>query len=605
LPLIAVLATPAPAQGALLEVPQAQAVLAPGGGPATEATLALPHRWDRAHPGQGGHAIYRFLLPAESPGAIRGLLLTRIGNQAVVSVDGLVVARFGRLGDPSHDASRVPHRLDLLGTGRPQAVTIEVTTQASRWGGLGRVLHGPPDEVRAHWRLRYLYRTYLSVAVATLMGMVALLALAFWWVGREPVTLQFALGGVLGVLPYLDRIWSDQPLPWAVWGPLVAICTIGNGVWFERGLLSLAGYHRPWLDRATWGYFGACSVLAAIAFGAGIPAVWTFVLLTTMPVTLWGAWQGSRMAWIGRTRQQLVVAFAFHLGWSTVAIDVINLRLVNDGPAAWSVIPLGTLTVLAIVIAVIVTRHARQTRAYVELNRSLDQQVAQREAELRARMLELQDEHAERVRLQERQRLMRDIHDGVGAQLVGLRGLIEREGVSRTLLKEQADGALDELRMAVDALQPVHGDLATVLATLRYRLRPRLEAAGIRVVWRVQALPPLERLTPPVVLELQRILLEAFTNVLRHAQADTVTVESRQEDGAALVLVVQDNGVGLPATPASGGHGLRNMRARAEAIGVTLVVERAPTGGTRVVLVVQPDAVVVDPRAAPGRFNPA
>jgi signal transduction histidine kinase len=71
------------------------------------------------------------------------------------------------------------------------------------------------------------------------------------------------------------------------------------------------------------------------------------------------------------------------------------------------------------------------------------------------------------------------------------------------------------------------------------------------------------------------------------------------------VLVVQDNGVGLPATPASGGHGLRNMRARAEAIGVTLVVERAPTGGTRVVLVVQPDAVVVDPRAAPGRFNPA
>ncbi|MEI2746307.1 MAG: hypothetical protein V9G22_13180 [Ottowia sp.] len=47
----------------------------------------------------------------------------------------------------------------------------------------------------------------------------------------------------------------------------------------------------------------------------------------------------------------------------------------------------------------------------------------------------------------------------------------------------------------------MHGDLTTVLATLRYRLRPRLEAAGIAIDWQVDELPPIEGLTPTTVLQ--------------------------------------------------------------------------------------------------------
>jgi signal transduction histidine kinase len=79
--------------------------------------------------------------------------------------------------------------------------------------------------------------------------------------------------------------------------------------------------------------------------------------------------------------------------------------------------------------------------------------------------------------------------------------------------------ALDEMRMAVDSLQPMHDDFVSVLAMLRYRLQPRLQAAGIEVVWDVAELPPLRQLSPQAVLQVQRILLEAFTNVLKHAHA--------------------------------------------------------------------------------------
>ena len=60
------------------------------------------------------------------------------------------------------------------------------------------------------------------------------------------------------------------------------------------------------------------------------------------------------------------------------------------------------------------------------------------------------------------------------------------------------------MRMAVDAWQPAHDDLVTVLATLRYRLQPRLQAAGIEVVWDVPELPALRQLAPHEVLQVQR-----------------------------------------------------------------------------------------------------
>ncbi len=98
----------------------------------------------------------------------------------------------------------------------------------------------------------------------------------------------------------------------------------------------------------------------------------------------------------------------------------------------------------------------------------------------------------------ERQRIMREIHDGVGSQLVGLLNMVTRNAAPTCRRsKEHVQLALDEMRMAVDSLQPAHDDLATVLATLRYRLQSRLEAAGIEVIWEVAELPELRELLAP------------------------------------------------------------------------------------------------------------
>jgi signal transduction histidine kinase len=173
---------------------------------------------------------------------------------------------------------------------------------------------------------------------------------------------------------------------------------------------------------------------------------------------------------------------------------------------------------------------------------------------------------------------------------------VARPGADAQALREHVQLALDEMRMAVDSLQPANDDLATVLATLRYRLHPRLEAAGIGVVWDVAELPELRELSPNAVMHVQRILLETFTNVLKHARATLITVRARmREDGSGVRLQIADNGVGFQADSGAqgpgrrrGGRGLDNMRSRAAAIGASLHVDHASGEGVRVTLDFKP-----------------
>jgi signal transduction histidine kinase len=204
--------------------------------------------------------------------------------------------------------------------------------------------------------------------------------------------------------------------------------------------------------------------------------------------------------------------------------------------------------------------------------------------------LAVERERVTTATLAERDRLRRDLHDGLGPSLSGIALGLEAATVALqrrphdvpALLQRtriEADSAVREIRRVVDGLRPAALDqrgLAGAVRETAHSLgmgtpgRPRFELS-------VQA--PV--LLPPQVEESAfRIVAESMTNVARHAGASRCTVEIRQQNGSLLVGVL-DDGHGIDADHPPG-HGLESMAKRASDLGGHVRVAAAVPHGTRV-----------------------
>lgn len=222
------------------------------------------------------------------------------------------------------------------------------------------------------------------------------------------------------------------------------------------------------------------------------------------------------------------------------------------------------------------------------VNASLDQRLREREAELEIKHQELNNIGRQQALLHERQRLMRDMHDGIGSRLMSSLAIIDRGGLDSTRVALVLRECMDDLKLVIDSLEPIAHDLVTLLATLRFRLGGRLELAGIRIVWDVRDIPLLPWLEPPEALEILHILQEALTNVLKHADASQARISTRTTISDAglpsVVVVIADNGSGILPNSVSGGRGLKNMHERAKRLEGRLKIEPNEMQGTVVTL---------------------
>ena len=194
------------------------------------------------------------------------------------------------------------------------------------------------------------------------------------------------------------------------------------------------------------------------------------------------------------------------------------------------------------------------------------------------------------AREEERRRLRRDLHDGLGPQLAGLtmtaeaaRDLISTDpGRAEDLLGdllERAQAAVSDIRRLVYELRPPALDALGLLGALRTQAANQ-EHGGLRIsIDEPERLPPL-----PAAVEVAAylIVLEALNNVVRHAGAHRCVVRLVLDEGPEMLCVeVTDDGKGVAADHGTG-VGLSSMRERAAELGGSCKVEALPSGGTRV-----------------------
>ena len=206
-----------------------------------------------------------------------------------------------------------------------------------------------------------------------------------------------------------------------------------------------------------------------------------------------------------------------------------------------------------------------------QVNASLAARLAAREAELTESHEKLRGIEHHQTLSEERQRLMQDMHDGLGSALISALRVVENGKIGEGEVAQVLKGCIDDLKLAIDSMEPVERDLLLLLATLRYRLTPRLESTGISLHWEVQDVPALDWLDPKNSLHILRILQEAFTNIIKHTQASEIHVATRIEKNGVVVSIT-DNGAGFDLESAlqNGGKGLSNQLRRAKSIGANI-----------------------------------
>ena len=179
-----------------------------------------------------------------------------------------------------------------------------------------------------------------------------------------------------------------------------------------------------------------------------------------------------------------------------------------------------------VLVWILIDRFIRALDEARRLNAELEGRVAQKHAELQQNFAQLREMERQQTIAEERQRIMSDMHDGIGGQLISTLSLVEKGSLSSAEVAAVLRECLEDLRLTIDSLEPTDNDLLTVLGNLRYRLQGRLQRCGIELDWQVREVTRLACLTPQNVLHILRILQEAFTNVLKHAHATVIRVET-------------------------------------------------------------------------------
>ncbi|WP_439364811.1 sensor histidine kinase [Bradyrhizobium sp. DASA03005] len=522
--------------------------------------------------------------------------LPRFSNAVEVAVNGVPVLDSRRDANANRPDRNTPQiaaiPASLLRDGANE-ITVRLFVWGPLKGFLDTVYLGPDAALRPAYETRTLLFVTLPVVFSAWQAILAVILAIMWLMRRhEPVYGVLAAAMVLGVA----QAFAPPPVPPATVSRLAAVLLASAPI--ESALVVAFGvlfFGWRWPRYATLLFVpGIVVFVVGLIGGPPLPRILFLVLgIPTVGICLF------LMACVTATavvRRQDAASFTIGCAVTIVLVCWAQDMLTVLEIASNDRIFVSRLSYSAMLVAIGAGLTWRFARALNQVDSFAGQLVTRvREAEERLKASFAREEERARAAAlaNERTRLMRDLHDGLGGQLVSIVALSERGSAGATIT-DAARAALKDLRLVIDSMDDIGGDLMLALGSWRERATAQLRPHDIALEWRVatqQGLPLHPELRPWHVIQIVRILDEAVTNAVKHAQARRIAVTIDTFDagqGPYGVISVTDDGSGFALTgngEAAGtgqtARGLRNMKSRAARCGAVLDLT-SDSSGTRV-----------------------
>lgn len=478
----------------------------------------------------------------------------------------------------------LPAALTELEQEREIEVVMAVPVMQGGYYAVSSVWLGGREDLEPHHDRRWVMQIGVPQATGLTLVTLGLFALMLWSKRREDrAYLLFALASVAWLVRnlhyHLDLPRTRLALEWFWWLTHASM----SWVMLLTFLFALRFARRRFVrfERGVAVFVLGASLASMPLWGSGVD---TLVLMhvCNAVVGLVGTGFVATVAWRQGTRELRLIALALVIG---VALGIHDLGLLAGWwwPENVYLMPFATLVVLGSFLYAVQYRYIEALTGVERANEELAKRLTAQSVELRHQHDKLREAERQQALLLERQRLMQDMHDGLGSSLLSAMVAVEQGTMQQEQVVSVLRECVDDLRLVIDSLEPVGHDLVSLLATMRYRLGKRLQLGGLKLEWDVHDLPPLEWLEPPDALHVLRLMQEALTNALKHARASRVRVVTR-DLGGKVEIRVEDDGEGFDVRSVEQGRGLRGLQRRSRQLGGSLRVDSSPGHGTVVTL---------------------
>ena len=559
------------------------AMLASRDSPGAEMEVSLPDVWDRQAVPRTGAWRYRIEVPAAYLAGERpALLIARVGNSFEVAVGGRRVALVGGVQAPYPDHSNEPHLIPLPialhGSGTIIPIDVTVYGEPRRNAGLSAIRVGAFSDLEEeflHQRRLSLHAAWVISACALVIGAIALM---IWLRTRDRIFGLFALGSIVWGARTAFLLAHQPPLPLPLWQFLYYatlsfyLCPLA--LFLLEVLDCRARRFKTFIRIYLWLTIPV-SLAAVTIDNPAIRSVW---LLGALAITV-GAFMATFIEAMRRPRSiAIVLAAASAAAMFASLRDWWVIQHVGEY-ATYTYVRFATPFFLLALAWVLTQRYDEAMRNLARLNHELESRVADREREIETLYVQARFQDLRNAKAQEREHLMREMHDGVGGRLATAAAISRKPGVPAALQQAIQD-TLQELRLALDVSSPGGQNLNAVLAALRHRLQSGLEAAGFEMTWDVGPLDDGgDEPDATALMHVVRIVQEAITNAVKHSGGTLITVSAELANDMVSIAIL-DNGTGgpMPGAQAGSARGIANMTTRAAEIGGAIQFERTAAG---------------------------
>ena len=538
----------------------------------------LPHSWNSERPQRFGTFNYSVdvTLTEQQLGAPLAVYLPRLGNRYEVSVNDQLVHSSGDLRNQFEAYTHSPMFAELpvallkVGT---NTLRLKVVGESGRFAGVSSIYIGDAVTLKKNYDSRVFFHSLSTLVIVISCILIGILSFIFSYFLRNKNHFILGLAASTWALSHSYLLVHKLAFDYRI-GLFFYDFFYACGVAFL--LLSITfviRFKKRWYQHTIYIFIGFSFILS-FTYYAGSPMARSVFLNMMLALALFTFLLYLRIFFTSRREKSWLM---FTMLAVSIAFGIYDQVIVYQYKNGFEILALTRYAFLlcALAVATVMASQLLRINSFIKQSHlRTRRKLSDNQTRLTIAFSNKMQIQSELIVEKERWRMMQDMHDGLGSQLIGLQHAVKNPNADPQMLGNMVRSSIEELRMNINSLGQQHSHISSMLGALRERLELMIQQQGKTLEWAVAHTPEISSINHAVIHQVEKMVLEVFTNIAKHSDATKIKLDAVYLENGCVCVTIKENGKGYDvsriSSPAS--KGLVGLYDRAKSIGAKLSI---------------------------------